>query len=157
MSQKPTLKIRRLKPLEQQLSKVKVTEVGVEVDGVVWSIECTVDELQRDLCRTTEEITIERNFYINGQMSVKKLTVRKYYRQARELMKWIPIAKPSPEFVINASDLSPKVIEELEVRIDNPSTLSYILKQAAGRVFENLDFDYYHLSVARNLRVRIEP
>jgi hypothetical protein len=90
-------------------------------------------------------------------MSVKKLTVRKYYRQARELMKWIPIAKPSPEFVINASDLSPKVIEELEVRIDNPSTLSYILKQAAGRVFENLDFDYYHLSVARNLRVRIEP
>jgi hypothetical protein len=157
MSQKPTIKIRRLKPLEQQPSKIKVSEVGVEVDGVVWSIECTVDELQRDLCRTTEEITISRNFYVNGQMSVKKLIVRKYYRQARELMKWIPIAKPSPEFVINASDLSPKVIEELEVRISDPSTFRYILKQAAGRVFENLDFDYYHLNVARNLRVRIEP
>jgi hypothetical protein len=72
-------------------------------------------------------------------------------------MKWIPTARPVPEFVINESDLSSKVIEELESRIDYPRILTDILKQAAGRLFENLDFDRYHQSVARNLKVRVEP
>lgn len=37
-------------------------------------------------------------------------------------MKWIPIARPAPEFVISAHDLSPKETEELDARIDNPKT-----------------------------------
>jgi hypothetical protein len=129
----------------------------VKVDEVVWSIECTVDELQLDLCRAKEEIMIDRGFYVNGKRSVKTLIIKKYYRQARELMKWIPIARPSPEFVINASDLSTEVIKELSVRADNPDAMGYILKQAVGRIFENLDFNLYHLSIARSLKVRVEP
>jgi hypothetical protein len=152
MKQKPTfyIKKRQLPQDQQQPSPIKV-------DEEVWSIECTVDELQLDLCKTKEEIMIDRGFYVNGQRSVKTLTVHKYYRQARELMKRIPIARPPPEFVINTSDLSPKLIEELEARLDNPPTFAYILKAAAGRIFENLDFNRYHQSIARSLKVRLEP
>jgi hypothetical protein len=126
------------------------------VNDEIWSTECTVDELQLDLCRAKEEITIDRDFYVNGQRSLKTLTVRKYYRQARELMKWISIMRPAPEFVINAIDLSPEVTGELEARLDNPPTFGYILKEAVGRIFENLDFNLYHQSIARSLKVRLE-
>jgi hypothetical protein len=115
-----------------------------------------VDELQLDLCRAKEVITVDQGFYVNGQRYVRTLTVHKYYRQARELMKWIPIARPPLVFVINISDLSLKLIKELEAWINHP-TFSYILKEAAGRIFENLDFSRYHQSIARCLKVRLEP
>lgn len=143
------------KTSEQQEQQVKKIIIG-EIDCEVWSIECTVDELQLNLCRIKEYITFPLESDNRGQ-GTKTLTVHKYYRQARELMMWIPIARPVPEFVINANDLSPKVVKELEVRVDDSLTFVYILKQAVGRIFENLDFNRYHLSVAKNLRVRLEP
>jgi hypothetical protein len=149
-TQKPTIRVKRLKPLQQQ-SKV------TKVDSEIWSIECTVDELQLNLCKIKEQITIDPGFYVDGQKQTRTVSVAKYYRQALELMKWIPILRPPPEFVIYAKDLSPRVKEELEGWIDKPSTLAYILKQAVGRIFENLDFSYYHISIARNLKVGLEP
>lgn len=112
----------------------------------LWTIECTVDNLTVRLAEAKE--TIDNNG--------KEIHVRKYYRQARELFKWIPIAKPSPAFVICISDLTPQLkaqIEQLKTSHDN---LRYVLTQAVGRIFENLDFEYYHLSIARNLHVRFE-
>jgi hypothetical protein len=114
-----------------------------------WTIERMADEVFLNLVRTTEIITIEENG--------RSIPVRKYYRQARELMRWIPVAKPSPEFVINICDLTPQVIKEIESISAYHETLQYVLTQAVGRVFENLDFEYYHLSIARNLKVRFEP
>jgi hypothetical protein len=113
-----------------------------------WSMERLVDELFLNLAGIREMLTTDEG---------KTISVRKYYSRARELMMWIPIARPPPEFVINASDLSHKVIEELEIRVDNPDAIGYILKQAAGRIFENLDFNRYHQSIARSLKVRLEP
>ena len=113
-----------------------------------WTIERIVDEVFLNLAGTTENITIEENS--------RSIPVRKYYRQARELMKWIPIARPSPEFVVYIGDLTPKVRKEIESIISYPETLQYVVTQAVGRIFENLDFDYYHLSIARNLKVRFE-
>jgi hypothetical protein len=114
-----------------------------------WTTERIVDEVFLNLVRTTESITVE-----DGGRSIP---VRKYYRQARELMKWIPIARPSPEFVINIGDLTSKVIKEIESIISYPKTLQYVITQAVGRIFENLDLECYQLSIARNLRVRFEP
>ena len=116
-----------------------------------WTTERLIDQLFLNLCSSRQTITND---------SGRTITVRKYYRQARELMKWIPIARlPSNEFVIYISDLTPAVRKEIENVADNHNhkTLRYILTQAVGRIFENLDFEYYHLSVARNLRVRLEP
>ena len=114
-----------------------------------WTIERIVDELFLNLVSTTVIVTIEENG--------RSIPVRKYYRQARELMKWIPIARPSPEFIINICDLTPRVREEIQSIIAYRETLQYVLTQAVGRIFENLDFEYYNLSIARNLRVRFEP
>lgn len=111
-----------------------------------WTIECLVDRLFLRLAEIKESINHKD----------KKIHIRKYYRQARELFKWIPIAKPSPAFIIYISDLTPELKAELEQLITPPENLRYVLTQAVGRVFENLDFEYYHLSIARNLSVRFE-
>lgn len=114
----------------------------------VWTIEHSVDELFLDLVKIKENISND-----NG----KVIPVRKYYRQARQLMFWIPVARqPSNAFVICVSDLSPRIKKDIESMIPTPTILRHVLTQAVGRIFENLDLEYYHLSVARNLRVRIE-
>lgn len=113
-----------------------------------WTTECLKDQLFLNLCSSKQTIINDKG---------RTITVRKYYAQARELMKWIPIARlSSNEFVINISDITPAIIKEIESIANSPKMLQYILTQAVGRIFENLDFEYYHLSVARNLRVRFE-
>jgi hypothetical protein len=114
----------------------------------LWTTECLVDQLFLCLAATKEYIATNKN---DGTIPVKK-----YYSQARRLMKWIPIARPAPEYVINISDLSPKVRKEIESIIDSPTTLQYVLTQVVGRIFENINFDYYHLSIARYLKVKFE-
>jgi hypothetical protein len=111
-----------------------------------WTIECLVDKLFLRLTKVTEKVNN------NG----KEIHVRKYYRQARELFKWIPIAKPSPAFVIHISDLTPQLVSQIEDMITAPDNLRYVLTQAVGRIFENIDFDGFHMSIARNLRLRLE-
>jgi hypothetical protein len=82
---------------DQQDRKISIRKV----DREVWSIECTIEELELDLSRAIENITcpLEGD---DGQ-EMKTLTVHKYYQQAKDLAKWIPIARPVPEFVINTS------------------------------------------------------
>ena len=92
----------------------------------------------------------------NNDDKDKEIHVRKYYRQARELIYRIPVWKPSPAFIIYISDLTPELKAQIEQLITSPDNLRYVLTQAVGRIFENLDFEYYHLSIARNLRVRLE-
>jgi hypothetical protein len=114
-----------------------------------WTTEHSVDELFLDLVKIKEVILSDDG---------KTIPVRKYYRKARQIMYWIPVVRlPSNEFVIYISDLSRRVRMDIESLIDTPKTLRYVLTKAVGRIFENLDFEYYHLSMARNLRVRIEP
>jgi hypothetical protein len=126
----------------------KVGQVQQDADET-WTTEYSVDQLFLDLVRVKEGVSVD-----NGGI----ILVRKYYRQARQLLYWIPVARlPSNEFVICVGDLSPRIIKEIESIICTPTILRYVLTQAVGRIFENLDFEYYHLSVARNLRVRIEP
>ena len=111
-----------------------------------WTTECLIDELALHLAQVTEHIAKE-----NGE----KITVRKYYHQAKSLMRLIPIARPPPVFIISNSDLTPRLRIEIESIRDSPITLRYVLTQSIGRIFENLDFRYYHLSLARNLRVKL--
>lgn len=88
----------------------------------------------------------------------KAVTVRKYYAQARYKMYLIPVAKPSLPFVIYFSDLSPRIKEGFRdyCKEINERNITLFLKEVAGRFFENLDFEYYHDSIMKGLRVRIE-
>jgi len=67
----------------------------------------------------------------------------------------IPIRRPPPIFIISILDLPDRIINEFKA-VTDVKIRTYVLSQAVGRIFENLDFNYYHLSVARNLCVGFE-
>ena len=84
---------------------------GSAADNEFWTIECLVDKL---FLRLTEVKEIVKN-------NDKEIHVRKYYRQARELFKWIPIAKPiqtsnNIPIKINKSKLKVKVKVKMKER-----------------------------------------
>ncbi len=86
------------------------------------------------------------------------VTVRKYYAQARYKMYLIPVAQPSTPFIIYWSDLAPRIQEDFTKYIKDIAkrNLTIFFKEVAGRFFENLDFEYYHGSIMKCLRVRLE-
>jgi hypothetical protein len=105
-----------------------------------WSEECLIDELFLQLATTKSLVSH------TGRCGI---IVHQYYRQALALHKWIPIARPAPAFVVNISDLSTRLVAELKIS-DDPQI---VLKQAVGRIFENIDARKYHLSIAQFLEV----
>ena len=78
-----------------------------------------------------------------------------YYIQARSLMYIIPVANPPPAFKIRISHLSQRIVEEFKKC--NKRSRADVLTEAAGRIFENLDHEYFHQSVKRKLRVELVP
>ena len=85
----------------------------------------------------------------------KQINIYKYYNQALRLKKWIPIAKPPVEFVINASDLTVRILAELKAL--GPEESQQVLKLAVVQIFENIVGPRYtHRSIVRNLNVRLD-
>jgi hypothetical protein len=113
----------------------------------LWTEEHLIEEIFLRLALTKQVIKHDANCGI---------TVYKYYNQALILRKWIPVAKrPSvPKFVVNTSDLTVRLVAELKSLDDDGA--QYILKEAVGKIFENIDERQYHLSIARNLEVDLK-
>jgi hypothetical protein len=78
---------------------------------------------------------------------------RKYYQQAHESL-FFGALKPVPPFVIYLSDLTHKIIKEL-YDLDRESR-RYVLKQAVGRIFEDINSDLYHNSISKVLEVKLK-
>ncbi len=119
---------------------------AIEIPRFLWTREKSIDELLLHLARVSEIVTNEEG---------EKIAVKKYYRLAAELGRWIPIARPPPEYLVDKSDLNDRLRKELLDEITSEEARQYVLKQAVGRIFENLNFERYHLSIARNLKVRL--
>lgn len=115
------------------------------VDDERWTTECLVDELFLYLANFKEIIE-----NIQGQT----LEVNKYSQQANELITRIPDAKPTPTFIIYLSDLTPKLIQEL--KHSSNEERRYVVMQAVGRIFENINLRLYHLSIAKKLKVQFK-
>ena len=121
--------------------KASTVEEKTKVTKEAWSTERLVDELFLELDNVKE---------IDEKSG---LTKRKYEEQAKWLMHRIPVYRPAPAFIINLSDLSTRIKEELADLDDN--TLDYVLKETIGRIFEGIDQRYFRLSVRRFLRWEI--
>ena len=133
------------KRLNIPLSPSQKLERGINAaEREYWTEEYLIEELFLRIAHTKETIIH------NG----KKITVNKYGSQALRLRKWIPIAKPTPEFVINISDLTPRILAELKTL--DKCGYNYVTKQAVARLFEEIDFRQYHLSIGRKLKVRLD-
>jgi hypothetical protein len=110
-----------------------------------WTTERLVDELFLHLDCFIEIIKNDQ-----GQT----FTVKKYSQQAYELLPRIPVAKPTPTFIINTSDLTPRLLQEL--KDSSKEERKYVVMQAVGRIFENINSLLYHLSIAQKLKVEFK-
>ena len=111
-----------------------------------WSTNYTIDRLKEHLAKIKHyEITSED----------KSIEGRKYYDHAFELLK-IGAFKPTPSFVISLADFDedPRLLKELH-SLDR-ETLQYVLLQAVGRIFEDVNSKLYHNSISKVLKVRLE-
>lgn len=92
------------------------------------------------------------------------LTKNGYYLQAKNLIYRIPLTEQNPKsekevvtFIINFKDLSSRVQNEfLEYSKLYPcGNIILLLKEIVIRLFENLDYNYTHMSVMKKLRVKL--
>ena len=109
----------------------------------IWGL---IDEVYLSMVYSKETVT---------DNSGRRVVINKYYLQAWKLQSLISVGRPPPYFVIWLSDLNPKLKQALKDLDDN--TKNFVLGQAIGRIFENINPKLYHLSVARRLRWKLEP
>jgi hypothetical protein len=100
------------------------------------------------------DCTIERTV---DELYLNLMKVKSYDALANDLMYRIPVHKPTPIFQIKIADINTEVKKELDARWDNRKIIDYILKEAVGRIFQNIDERYFLLSVKRLLQVRLIP
>lgn len=109
-------------------------------------------------------LTIERlidelcvHLSIIEEVSDGGVCVRKYPAQARNLMYEIQVRRPIPRYTINSGDLTERLRRELEsLAKGNRRGFEYVVKSAVARIFEAINLEYYTISVAPFLVVKIE-
>jgi hypothetical protein len=122
---------------------------GQQGEDEVWFDSYLIDQIHIALAKATGDSDEVGTTTTSGTRVARP---RKYLEQARKLLPVAFLGK-SP-FIINVSDLTPRIVDELSKR--DAHSRGYILRQAAGRIFEEVNFELYHLSVAKGLRVRLE-
>jgi len=100
---------------------------------------------------TTDRLVEE--LYLNLMSIRRDKTARVYQGQAEHLIYRIPIHKPTPYFIVELSHLSYKVKKELH-DLDDKS-LDRVMKEAIGRIFENINERYFLLNVKKLLKWEI--
>lgn len=118
-------------------------------DREQWTTAALEDELTFCLCSV--------NFYVIKEDTKEIHISHKYYDQAEWIIYRINLWSPLPLFVINISDLTPKLKKELENLLVTPETLNRVVIHAIDRIFENIDERYYHLSgIINRIKWRFE-
>jgi hypothetical protein len=81
---------------------------------------------------------------------------RKYYNRAHHHLKAAAF-DPVPPYIVYLSDLSktPRLVKELQ-ELDRADR-AYVLRQAIGRILEDVNFDLYYNSISRVLKVELQP
>ena len=74
-----------------------------------------------------------------------------YYKAYHYLKLGLFLRKDAPPYKISLSHLSAEIIYELNHF--NEKDRKFILKQAVGRIFEDINFDLYHDSISAKLKV----
>jgi hypothetical protein len=132
-----------------------------------WSAQKIRDELVLDLLYIVGgNVVYNPVLYSNGISEEIQEKYRqgidypfKYRDQARKLLYRIPIDKPTPRFIIYLSDLDIKVKEQLRELKASYTNKDYqdIISSAVDRMFESINYVYFHLNVAGLVKWRIEP
>jgi len=114
-------------------------EVGIPgqlQEYLCWSTNYLVDRLKQRLASV-----------------VDSFDNRIYYFQALKYLT-AGACDPVPPFIVNLSDMTPRLTDELNA-LDH-STRKFVLKQAVGRIIEDIDFQLYHNSISKVLEVKLK-
>jgi hypothetical protein len=79
---------------------------------------------------------------------------RKYYNRAHKYLKNGRF-NPTASFVINLSDLTPTLINEIYALDDTDR--GFVLELAVRGIIEDINFELYHNSISKILRVELRP
>jgi hypothetical protein len=125
-----------------------ITNNSVCDDVDSWSLNYLIDAMKKHLANVKQSlINVDE-----GCDNKERVESRKYYDQAYKMLK-IGAFRPALPYIIFLRDLTPKIIKELYyLDVDRRS---YVLKQAVGHIFEDVNSDIYHNSVSRVLRVQL--
>jgi hypothetical protein len=117
-----------------------------EESSKYWTVDYAIERLKEHLAR------VKHTIVINERLTIR---ARKYYDQAFDLLK-IGAFKPTLSYVIYLADFDNdrKLLKEL-CELDK-ETLSYVLLQAVGRIFEDVNSNLYHTSISKVLKVKFE-
>ena len=111
-----------------------------------WTTEYIVDRLFFEMTESTDDAQGWEDYQHKGQR-------KKYYARALDAIK-MAAGIPSPIFVINTSDLTARLQNELSELKDD--SLDYVVTEAIGRVCENVNSKLYHLTLKKCLGWRFE-
>lgn len=132
-----------------------------ENKAVIWTHARFKDELFIHLTRIknpnkseSDSVSECQRIYLNDY---------KYYQQARDLIYWIPISKPSkhiPPFRIYTEDLKSnyKLYSEFKkfISLSTEKEIAFLLKEIAVKFFEAINYGYTHNSVIPHITVGFE-
>ncbi len=111
-----------------------------------WTTNYCIDRLKQELGSVIHKI--------KNNETGETVKGRKYYDQARYLQYRVGVYKPTPIFQVYLSDLSARMVKELH-SLDSKDRL-FVLKQAVGRIFEDINPTLYHNSISMVLRVKLQ-
>jgi hypothetical protein len=128
-------------------------------DSQSWSIQYLIDELTISLLEIYVEFCmlggLEREARKQDLRNLGRGVLRRLYEeQARYKMYRIPVFRPPPVFVIYLKHLNNRVKQELSGL--DWETKDFVMREAIGRVFEQVDGPFFLLSVKSLLQWRFE-
>jgi hypothetical protein len=133
------------------LEKIKKELAIIKFDIEKYKKE--VDKYKKD--RPSNQFYYDYDFELDFSENPKipfDMDDRWYYYKAYHYLKLgLFLRKDAPPFKISLSHLSPEMIYELS-QLDEKDR-KFVLKQAIGRIFEDINFDLYHNSISANLEV----
>ncbi len=125
-------------------SRVNSRKLGDET--IPWTTAKIKDELVTELALAT--------VYVMNEQYGCTYILFKYYEKAAYWMYRIPVYRPPPIFDIDLRDLSTKLRHELaELKKSDGGMFCYVIKTAVAHIFENINFEYFHRSVMRHLKI----
>jgi hypothetical protein len=121
------------------------------------TLSCLVDRLKQYLStieisksKKGTDLLDSKNDNFNTYFCL--ISNRHYVNQAFHYLK-VAVLRPVPDFLVSLSDLSTNIVKEL-ARLDKKDR-AFVLKQAVGRIFEDINSKLYHNSISKVLKVEV--
>ena len=131
------------------LSRIEISTLDylihkIKHDLAIFVISGTKTDMLADWCQCRDRKTT----------AFIPLVIWKYYHQAMHFFKIGAFdSKMIPRYLISMQDLNPSILRELAA-LDNEDR-NFVLKQAVGHIFEDINSRLYHISISKLLEVEL--